>query len=224
MPVRFGSIVLDLEARQLHREGREVHLTPKAWELLELLVRSRPRAVSKTAIRRRLWPDAHVGPGSLTVLVAELRTGLGDDAHHPTWIRTVFRHGYAFKGEVVDEAVFGPEPAASSSEPAPRVVWGRRVLPLVEGENVMGRDEDVPLRIDAPGISRRHALIRVRGGDAMLEDLGSKNGTYLRGNRLDGPVALQDGDVFVLGEVTLVFRSGPLGGPTATAQSHGLVR
>jgi DNA-binding winged helix-turn-helix (wHTH) protein len=221
MPVRFGPFALDSETRQLHREGREVHLTPKAWELLELLVRSRPRAVSKTAIRRRLWPDAHVGAGSLTVLVAELRTGLGDDARHPTWIRTVFRYGYAFAGEAADEAVVGPGPGALSSQPVPRVVWGRRVLPLVEGENVLGRDEDVSVRIDAPGISRRHALIHIRGGEATLEDLGSKNGTYLRGGRLDGRVGLQDGDVFVLGEVALVFRSAALGGSTATAPNAG---
>jgi DNA-binding winged helix-turn-helix (wHTH) protein len=221
MCVGFGPFVLDSDTRQLRREGREVHLTPKAWELLELLVRSRPRAVSKTAIRRRLWPDAHVGAGSLTVLMAELRTGLGDDARHPTWIRTVFRYGYAFAGEAADEAVGGPGPGAPSSQPVPRVVWGRRVLPLAEGQNVMGRDEDATLRIDAPGISRRHALIRVRGGEATLEDLDSKNGTYLRGGRLDRPVVLRDGEVFVLGEVALVFRTGPLGGTTVTAPKAG---
>jgi len=221
MPVRFGPFALDPETRQLHREAREVHLTPKAWELLDLLVRSRPRAVSKTAIRRRLWPDAHVGAGSLTVLVAELRTVLEDDARHPTWIRTVFRYGYAFAGEASDEAVGGPRSDALSSQPTPRVVWGRRVLPLVEGDNVLGRDEDVALRIDDPGISRRHALIRIARGEATLTDLSSKNGTYLRGGRLVGSVALQDGDVFVLGELALVFRNGPLGGATATAENAG---
>jgi DNA-binding winged helix-turn-helix (wHTH) protein len=221
MPVRFGPFVLDPETRQLHREGREVHLTPRAWELLELLVRSRPRAVSKTAIKRALWPDAHVGGGSLTVVMAEVRTGLGDDARHPTWIRTVFRYGYAFAGEASDAAAGGPGPGAPSSQPVPRVVWGRRTLSLAEGDNVLGRDEDVSVRIDAPGISRRHALIRVRGGVATLEDLGSKNGTHLRGDRLDGRVALQDGDVFVLGDVALVLRTGPVGGPTATTPNAG---
>jgi pSer/pThr/pTyr-binding forkhead associated (FHA) protein len=103
----------------------------------------------------------------------------------------------------------------------PRVVWGPRVLPLVEGENVLGRDEAVGLRIDAPGISRRHALIRVRGGEATLEDLDSKNGTYLRGRRLEGPVDLRDGELFVLGDVGLVFRAGPLGGRTATSPKAG---
>ena len=221
MRVRFGPFVVDSETRQLHREGREVHLTPKAWELLDLLVRSRPRAVSKTAIKRRLWPDAHVGAGSLTVLTAELRTDLGDDAQHPTWIRTVFRYGYAFAGEAADEQSVGPSAAFLRSQAVQRVVWGRRVLPLVEGENVLGRDEDVSVRIDAPGISRRHALIRVQGGEARLEDLGSKNGTYLRGSRLDGPAVLRDGEVFVLGELALVFRSGPLAGPTSTAPRAG---
>jgi len=221
MRVRFGSFVLDSDTRQLHREGREVHLTPKALELLDLLLRSRPRAVSKTAIKRRLWPDAHVGAGSLTVLMAELRGVLGDDARNPTWIRTVPRYGYAFAGKAVEEAIGGREPAVRSSQALPRVVWGRHVLPLVEGQNVLGRDENVNVRIDAPGISRRHALIRVRGEEATLEDLGSKNGTYLRGSRLEGPVSLRDGDVFVLGDVALIFRSGPLAGPTATAQDAG---
>ncbi len=215
MPVRFGPFLLDSETRRLHREGREVHLAPKAWDLLELLVRSRPRAVSTTAIRRTLWPDAHVGAGSLTVLVAEVRTALGDDARHPAWIRTVYRYGYAFSGDAAEEAV--AVPGAPPSQPAPRVVWGRRTLPLVEGDNVLGRDEEAGVRIDAPGISRRHALIRVHGGEATIEDLGSKNGTHLRDGRITGPVALADGDVVVLGDVALLFRSSPLAGPTATA-------
>jgi DNA-binding winged helix-turn-helix (wHTH) protein len=221
MRVRFGSFVLDSDTRQLCRDGREAHLTPKAWALLELLLRSRPRAVSKTAIKQRLWPDAHVGAGSLTVLMAELRTGLGEDARHPTWIRTVPRYGYAFAGQAAEELAGGPELARPMFRPAPRVVWGRRVLPLVEGENVLGRAEDVGVRIDAPGISRRHALIRVQGGEATLEDLGSKNGTHLRGSQLEGPVSLRDGEVFVLGEVALLFRSGSLAGTTATVQEAG---
>ncbi len=215
MPVRFGPFLLDPETRRLHREGREVHLTPKGFDLLELLVRSRPRAVSTTAIKRTLWPDAHVGAGSLTVLVAEVRTALGDDARHAAWVRTVYRYGYAFSGEATEEAIGRRN--VPSSQPASRVVWGRRTLPLAEGDNVLGRDEEAGVRIDAPGISRRHALIRVQGQDATIEDLGSKNGTHLRGGRIVGRVALADGDVVVLGDVALLFRSSPLVGPTATA-------
>jgi DNA-binding winged helix-turn-helix (wHTH) protein len=220
MPVRFGPFELDVGTRQLRREGRDVHLTPKAFQLLELLVRSRPSAVSKTLIKRQLWPDAHVGAGSLTVLMTELRTVLGDDARQPTWIRTVPRYGYAFAGEASDQPAGRSGVGVPLASAVPRVVWGRRVLPLVEGDNVLGRDEDAAVRIDVPGVSRRHALIHVRGREGTLEDLGSKNGTYLRGQRLGGPGtpgALEDGDVFVLGEVTLVFRSGVVAGSTATA-------
>jgi len=221
MAVRFGPFVLDSDTRRLRRDAQDVHVTPKAFELLELLVRSRPRAVSKTAIKRTLWPDAHVGAGSLTVLAAELRTALQDDARRPTWIRTVFGFGYAFAGEGTDEPLDRSAPARLPSQPAPRVVWGQRTLPLVGGENVLGRDEDAGVRIDAAGISRRHALIRVRDGEATLEDLGSKNGTHLRGGRLAAPAPLKDGDVFVLGDVALVFRSSPLSGATATVPEPG---
>ena len=66
--------------------------------------------------------------------------------------------------------------------------------------------EDVAARIEAPTVSRRHALIRVSGEDAVLEDLGSKNGTFLRGRRLSGTARLQDGDEVCLGRVRMTFR------------------
>jgi pSer/pThr/pTyr-binding forkhead associated (FHA) protein len=132
----------------------------------------------------------------------------------------VFRYGYAFAGDASDETTVGPG-GGETSRPTSRVVWARRVFPLADGDNVVGRDEDVSLRIDAPGISRRHALIRVRAGEATIEDLGSKNGTYVRGGRLVSPVALKDGDVFVLGELALSFRSGPVHGVTTTLPNAG---
>ena len=213
MPVRFGEFVLHPEAHWLRCQGREVHLTPRAWELLVLLVRARPRAVSKTEIKRRLWPDTHVGAGSLTVLTAELRAALGDEAREPRYIRTVFGHGYAFSAKAIEEA-----PPAPATGALPRVVWGRRVLPLVEGDNVLGRDEEASIHLDDPSVSRRHALIRVRGDEITIEDLGSKNGTYVKEKRLDDPARLEDGDIFALGELALLFRSSALPGPTATAR------
>ena len=83
MRVRFGSFVLDFEARQLERGGHPVHLTPKALELLELLVERRPNAVSKAEIHDRLWPDTFVADVNLPVLVHELREALEDDPHEP---------------------------------------------------------------------------------------------------------------------------------------------
>ena len=73
MKVRFGGFLLDTDSRQLFRDGTEVHLQPKTFELLELRASSRPKALSKRQIRGQLWPDTVVGEASLTVAVAELR-------------------------------------------------------------------------------------------------------------------------------------------------------
>lgn len=214
MKVRFGEFVLDPDSRQLFRGGAEVHLQPKAFDLLDLLVRSRPKALSKQHIRGQVWPETAVGDASVTVAVAELRSALGDDAKEPRYVRTVYGFGYAFAGEAQAEKAGG----APSTGVAPRVLWEKRVIPLVEGENVLGRDEDVTVRIDAPGVSRRHACIRVDGSDATIEDLGSKNGTYVGDGTspITGPTALPDDSRLRLGRVLLVFRSSPEAGSTMT--------
>jgi DNA-binding winged helix-turn-helix (wHTH) protein len=221
VPLRlpFGEFVLDSESRQLLREGEEVHLTPKAFELLELLVGSRPKALTKLQIRQRLWSDAFVSDASLTVLVAELRGALGDDAKEPRYVRTVYGFGYAFAGTVGSAG----SPPVARMKVAPRVLWGRRATPLVEGENILGRDETAGVRIDAPGVSRRHARIDVSGDGAMLEDLGSKNGTFLGEHEVPvkAPVPLPDGSTFRLGRVLLVFRRSPDGGSTVSERSPG---
>lgn len=214
MRVRFGEFLLETDTRQLFRDGAEVRLQPKTFELLELLVRTRPKALSKQHIRGQIWPDTVVGEASLTVAVAELRSALGDDAKEPRFVRTVYGFGYAFAGEA-------EEPKAKTSATvgaAPRVFWEKRIIPLVEGENVLGRDEGVTVRIDAPGVSRRHACIRVRGETATIEDLGSKNGTYVgdETNPIAGPTPLPDDIRFRLGRVLLLFRSAPETGSTLT--------
>lgn len=190
MRVRFGEFLLDADTRQLLRAGEAVHLPPKAFCLLELLVRARPRALAKGEIRRRVWAETHAGDANLNVLVGELRQALRDDAKEPRSVRTVFGFGYAFAAEATEE---GAEAAVTVQ---PRVLWERRVIPLLEGENVIGRDEGVAVRIDAPGVSRNHARLLVSRGQATLEDLGSKNGTYLNDQRLDVPTPLPDGAVF----------------------------
>jgi pSer/pThr/pTyr-binding forkhead associated (FHA) protein len=82
-----------------------------------------------------------------------------------------------------------------------------REFPLPEGEALVGRGPDCAVRLPAPGVSRVHARIRVQGSRALLEDCDSKNGTWLNGTRVDGPVALEEGDEVVVGSYRLVFRS-----------------
>jgi DNA-binding winged helix-turn-helix (wHTH) protein len=211
MRVEFGEFTLDRGARQLLRSGKALHLEPKALELLVLLVERRPEAVGKPEIRDRLWPDTFVSESNLTGLVAQVREALGDDPRQPTYIRTVHGFGYAFAGEAGSAAAQKPV-----FRRAPRVVWERRIIPLAPGENVIGRDEEATVRIDSPGVSRRHARIVVENGVARLEDLGSKNGTYLREEKLVGARELADGDTFRLGRLLLVFRDAAVHGSTKT--------
>ena len=99
-------------------------------------------------------------------------------------------------------------------------MWGKREIPLVDGDNIIGRVEDAALWIDSTRVSRRHARIVVSGARATLEDLGSKNGTYLRGQQLGDPAALADGDEIGVGAVILVFRCARAVGPTETQASR----
>src|SRR4029077_14868496 len=73
MSLRFGECELDSDAREVRRSGRAVPLTPKAYELLALLARNRPRAMSKAEIKDYLWPDTFVSESNLAALVFEVR-------------------------------------------------------------------------------------------------------------------------------------------------------
>ena len=217
MRISFADLTLDGKTRQLWRGRDELHLEPKAFELLELLLERRPEAVSKRDIQERLWPGTFVSDASLTGLIAQIRQALGDDSKRPRFVRTVYGFGYAFSGA----ASAGSSTGAQRQRPERWVIWERRAMPLLPGENVLGRAADAAVRIDAPGISRRHARILLAEGTATLEDLGSKNGTYLRRQRLDAPALLRDGDVFRLGRHALVYRASRPDGSTVTeVDSH----
>ena len=213
---RFEDCLIDTGTRELFRENQRIHLSPKAFQLLLLLLESRPNAVSKDDIHKALWPDSFVADGNLANLVSELREGLGDDAANPRIIRTVPRFGYSFPASVepLEAAAVSPEPAPPGSC---RLLWGDRELHLGEGENLIGRDENAAVRIDDASVSRYHARILIEGFVAKLEDLGSKNGTHLGDRRLTGAVALRDGDAIRLGSVLLTFRRPGTGEATETA-------
>lgn len=201
----FGDFVLDQSTRQLLQAGREVPLGPKAFEILEMLVQARPRALSRTRLVAALWPHTHVGPTSLHTLVSQVRSLLGDDAQDPHWIRTVHKFGYSFRGEASEEGV--PPGRLAEGPVWSRLVGADRAWELPEGESVVGREEDVAVRIEKAGVSRHHARITVGGGEVTIEDLGSKNGTFVAEERISAPRRLKGGDVIRLGRtVQVVFR------------------
>lgn len=204
MNVEFDDFILDLGRRQLLRSGQEVRLGAKAYELLVLLLNHRPRAVSKAQIRDRLWPETFVSESNLSTVVTELRAALDDGAKQPRYVRTVYGFGYAFCGLATDQAALGPSVEPRVRSPL-RLRWGKIDVALAQGENVLGRTHDAVLWLDSPMVSRRHAAIVVAGEGASLLDLGSKNGTYLRGERVEGSRPLVDGDEVRLGDVVISF-------------------
>ena len=171
LAVRFGPFTLDDEARTLRRGTAAIHLSPKAFDLLALLVRRRPAAIAKAELHQQLWPDTFVSDGNLAVLVAEIRQALGDSARESTFIRTVQRFGYAFSG-MVDEA--GAVTGTRREAAACWIVWGVRRPALDVGENILGRDRTVHVNIDAVGVSRQHAMIVFADDGITLVDLGAR--------------------------------------------------
>jgi DNA-binding winged helix-turn-helix (wHTH) protein len=201
VPVQFGEFTLDSAGRQLLRGSEAIHLSPKAFDVLSILIERRPTAVSKADLHELVWPGTFVADASLTMVIAEIRKALGDEAQHPRFIRTVHRFGYAFCAEPRNA-----EATAATVSSGAWLVWNERPLVLRDGQNTVGRDPQCEVWVDVAGVSRRHARVTVIRGAATLEDLGSKNGTQLDGTLIRSVMPLSDGDVIQFGSVEMQFR------------------
>jgi DNA-binding winged helix-turn-helix (wHTH) protein len=200
--LRFGEFELVHGTRQLVRRGTNVHLSPKAFELLSALINRRPNAVSK---QDTLWPSTFVAESNLAALVNEIRRALGDEADRPKFVRTVPRFGYAFCGEATE-----PQSASATTAKEGLSCWlilEKDRVQLAGGENIIGRDPEADVWIDLPTMSRRHARIVITGDEACLEDLRSKNGTSVGGQPMQGSQLLRDRDVIMFGSVQVIFRA-----------------
>ncbi len=209
--LQFDGFTLDTGTRELLSGGAVVHLSPKAFDLLEILVQKRPEAVPRGEIEKRIWRSTHVSDTSLAGLVGELRKALGDQDRPARFVRTVHSFGYAFCGTALPVGAPARVPVVATGPEAHRLVIGRREVALAPGENLLGRQAGVVVWLDSPSVSRRHARIVIAAGKATLEDLGSRNGTRLAGRAVTAPVPLADGDVFELGSVAITFRVVPAG-------------
>jgi DNA-binding winged helix-turn-helix (wHTH) protein len=202
---RFGDFLLDSETRQLTRGGTDVHLSPKAFAVLCALLEKRPNVVPKADLFGQIWPDVFVVEGNLNVLVGEIRRALGDDPQEPRFIRTVHGMGYAFCGRASDAE---QAPQAGNGRERFWLTWKSQTFALADGETIIGRDPRCQVWLDHSGVSRRHAQIRIGTGldRPMLIDLGSTNGTFVRGERVEEPTPLADGDVIRVGSISVKFR------------------
>ena len=210
--MRFGDFTVDTDSRQLRRGDTERHLSPKGFEFLCLLVTNRPRALSKAELHQRLWPTTFVSDATLNSVVAEVRTALGETAKAEGFVRTLHRFGYAFAGTTSE--IGGPAPLPDDRLRC-WIIWEWGRVGLKDGDHLLGRDGDVAVWLESPTVSRHHARIRISGPDATLEDLGSRNGTVCRGERLTSPVSLADGDEITVGSVLVRFRRAEPGVSTA---------
>jgi DNA-binding winged helix-turn-helix (wHTH) protein len=220
MSIRFGPFVLDAQTRQLLRDNAEIHLPPKAFDLLCALIRRRPDVIAKGELLSLVWPEAYVVDANLNVLIGEIRRALDDDPRHPQHIRTVHGIGYAFCADAIDEdCPRRREPRAGARF---WIVWKERTFVLSEGDNVIGRHPECNIWLDEAGVSRRHARIHVDGlmDRVVLDDLNSTNGTCVRQTPIAAPYVLTDGDVLQIGSVELTFRAWSADSSQKTERIH----
>ena len=207
MRVRFPPFTLDSETRQLSRADRrdpDVHLSPKAFDLLCLLVQHRPRVLEKRVLHAQIWPDTYVGDATLNVLVGEIRKAIDDNVREPRFIRTVHDVGYAFCGDVADDTA----PPRDARDVLCWLTWKGTTFRLDEGDNVIGRGPRCAVFLDEDGVSRRHANIHidVERRHVTLTDLGSTNGTVVGRTRVTTPMTLEDDDRIKIASVELRVR------------------
>lgn len=214
--VRFGIFDADLATGELRRRGVRVSLQEQPFQVLSALLDRPGDLVTREELRTRIWPSAVFVDfeHGLNKAISKLRRALGDSADNPRFVETLPRRGYRFLAPVAGAPApvtaplvvrAGEEGRRRPERAVAQIEWEGGVIRLLDGENLIGRGEEVAVRIDVEGVSRRHARIVVDGGRFTLEDLGSKNGTYLREQRLEGPAALEDGDAFRLGRTAMVF-------------------
>src|SRR5256885_3426980 len=142
----FDEFALDVGERRLLRGTETVRLSPKAYDVLVVLVRQPGRLITKDELLAHVWPESFVEEGILNVHVAALRKALGDDARPPGYIETVVRSGYRFIAAVRFDSG-GEKPFAPSAVARPVELYelvGRGRSHLLSGSHL-----ELPAAVDA---------------------------------------------------------------------------
>lgn len=217
---RFGVFELNPRTGELRKRGARVRLQDQPFQVLAMLVERAGDLVTREEVRERLWSGSVfvAFDQALNNAVAKIRAALGDSAENPRFVETFERRGYRFLASVEWVAAEGPRPPSTpvSSRPATnvRLTTDDRTITLQDGTNIIGRDPDAAVWIDSAIVSRRHARLVVQDGRVTVEDLGSRNGTFVNGARLTGASPLVHGDEIRLGTLRLVVHVST--GQTAT--------
>jgi DNA-binding winged helix-turn-helix (wHTH) protein len=219
--VRFGVFEADLATGELRRRGVKVALQEQPFQVLALLLENAGALVTRERLRQRIWPEAVFVDfeHGLNKAVSKLRRALGDSADSPRFVETLARRGYRFLASI--EPAGGP-PSHPRRQVAFRLLWEGRTVPLAPGASVIGRDPDAAVWVEAASVSRRHAQVMVRADQATVEDLRSKNGTFVNGRRIEAPTDLADGDQIRVGVAVLVVRAVSSASTRTQARGDGL--
>jgi DNA-binding winged helix-turn-helix (wHTH) protein len=218
----FGPFRVDARERLLLRGEEVVPLAPKLYDALLLLLGRAGQLVTREELTRELWPDTYVDEGAPAKNLWLLRKALEGAGGSADDIQTIPRVGYRFTGAVRRTARKGSDSNIPSRTRLfeCRLSWGGKKTRLRDGAWVLGRDPEADVFIDMSNVSRRHARVVVDGARATIEDLGSKNGTFVRGVRIGSPTPLSDGDEIHLGTARLLFRAASGPASTMTEQSR----
>lgn len=206
---RFGVFDLDARTGELHKRGLRIRLQEQPVRVLTLLLQHAGDLVTREELQRQLWPDSVFVDfdQGLNKAILKIRVALGDSAESPRFVETIGRRGYRFIAGVewVGGAVEAWRTSPASALPVVvRLTRADRTFSLGEGTHVVGRDLTASVWIHASVVSRRHASIAVLGERLVtVEDLGSRNGTWVNGARVTGVVPLRDGDELGIGSITL---------------------
>lgn len=127
--LRFGTFEVDLRLREVRKHGLHMRLEEKPFQILELLLEKPGELITRSALRKRLWPDTIVGyEHGLNTAVRKLRELLGDSAQSPRFVETIPRRGYRFIAPVEN-----PSRVAASS--------GKLMLVVLPFQNLGGDAE-----------------------------------------------------------------------------------
>ena len=226
---RFADLTLDTGQRRVWRGDEEIQISKLSFNFLRALVEAAPNLLTHDQLAEAVWgPRRVITPENLSQRLMTLRHAIGERAEQPRYIEAVRAQGYRLIPDVETVQVEAPPrdgrpirvgADAPRKERRYRTLWlisEHKQTVLIEGVNIVGRAEDARIQIDLPGVSRHHARITVTGGEAVLEDLGSKNGTLLNRQRMSVPQGLTHGDEILVGGALLRFSVASATSPTAT--------
>jgi DNA-binding winged helix-turn-helix (wHTH) protein len=199
---RFSEFTLSPRRRVLVRNGRELPLIPRYFDLLVFLIERRGEAVHRREIFERIWSDVVVSDSALSQAVRTIRRVLGDDSREPMFVRTVSRHGYRFVfADVIEEDDDGDWPDDTAAS-----VGNRTAL----HETASDPFEPLLQRLTHKGAERNHEedqreaaeLLHALGTSEAIRRLGTRPRhayarALLRDTRWD---AAEAGPVPILGE------------------------